>query len=343
MLLAALPDAVLTIDARHNITYANHAAQALFNLGARAGGKTLSDVLGDAHPVLSMIDGIQKTQQGTNLHDTQTGGRNMTRISLMPLTQQGDMMLVFTPDMLHIRQGDVARTRAALKPAQQMARVLAHEIKNPLSGMRGAAQLLLQSGLGADDRELAALIERETARICTLLDKVNVFDTPTVMDKEPVNLHSVTDHVIRLAAAGVCAGMTIRPLYDPSLPDIEGQADALVQALLNLLKNAAEAGATDIAVRTSFDTAAGYHPDTARRLPVTIEVADNGCGIPADAAARLFEPYFTTKAGGEGIGLPIVSKIVDDHGGVIGVTSGNGRTVFRISLPQPERRKGSRA
>src|SRR5690606_7318930 len=154
-----------------------------------------------------------------------------------------------------------------------------------------------------------------------------------------VNLNAVCERVAGLLRAAGGNAAAIEARYDPSLPEVDGHADSLVQAVLNLLKNALEAGADRVELRSFYDTAAALHPESGLKLPVTLEISDNGGGMDAETAARLFEPCFTTKPQGEGLGLTIVSRIVDDHGGAMTVASAPGKTVFRMCFPQPHRPK----
>jgi two-component system nitrogen regulation sensor histidine kinase GlnL len=213
-----------------------------------------------------------------------------------------------------------------------MARMLAHEIRNPLAGMRGAAQLLAKSAAGDEDRELAGLIVREASRIEDLVGRVAQLGAEVTQDETPVNLHAVADHVVQLCAAAFPA-LRIAKDYDPSLPEVAGNAGALTQVILNLVKNAAEAGAASVILRTFYDTDAAYHPDSGLKMPLTLAVEDDGAGIAPDVAARLFEPYFSTKPQGEGLGLSIVSQLVDAHGGLVTVQSGAEGTAFKVSFP----------
>lgn len=328
----AMAEALLAINGDGKIFYGNHSAQALTGMGEKGlAGKALADILGDANPVA----GALKAGRGIAMRDVTLLGREVTSISLMPI-EGGNFLLSVSYETVPLKNAWVSRIQRNLKSAQHMARMLAHEIKNPLSGIRGAAQLLGKSGLKPDDAELATLIENEAQRIARLVDKVNVFDDAP-HEYETVNLHEVLEQVHKSALAGFASQVSIVKKYDPSLPGIRGHYDSLVQAMLNLVKNAAEAGGREIVIRSWYDTAAGFHPESRERLPVCVAIEDNGAGIDPAIREHLFEPYRTTKPKGEGLGLSIVSKIIDDHGGVAEVASMPGKTVFKLSFPRGDK------
>lgn len=332
-LLNALPDAVVCAAADGTVLFSNHGAQEFFGMGEKKlSGKPLQDILGPASPVFEAL----RTGQGIRLRDVSVCGREAGSLSCLP-ADGGQFVIVISYETVPVKSGWAEKMKRSLKPAQHLARMLAHEIKNPLSGISGAAQLLARSDLRPDDRELAELIGSETQRVFRLIEKVNVFDDAPQSAYGPVNIHAVLNHVEQVARTGFAAGIEIVRRYDPSLPEIHGHHDLLVQAVLNLVKNAAEAvpeSGGKITLCTWYDTAPAFHPESGQRLPVCMSIADNGAGISPDARQRLFEPYFTTKPAGEGLGLSIVSKIIDDHGGVVDAGSAPGQTVFRLSFPR---------
>lgn len=259
-------------------------------------------------------------------------------IQIAPLFgQPGTMLFLISPRELAGRLTQGQTVKSAARSAIGMAEMLAHEIKNPLAGIIGAAQLVSMN-LDADDLELTDLIVEESRRIVKLLGQVEPFGNLTTPDFRSVNIHDVLDRARRSALLGFGAHMRIVEEYDPSLPMALGDPDQLLQVVQNLLKNASEAAEKSggkIRLHTYYE-----HSFRLRRsdgsglpLPLQIEVIDDGPGLPNDIAGDVFDPFISGRENGTGLGLALAAKIISDHGGWITVNSVPGRCVFRISLP----------
>ncbi|MGR3197117.1 MAG: two-component system sensor histidine kinase NtrB [Paracoccus sp. (in: a-proteobacteria)] len=231
--------------------------------------------------------------------------------------------------------------RSAARSAIGMSEMLAHEIKNPLAGIRGAAQLMAMNAT-PEDREMAEMIVSESRRIVALLEQVERFGDTSAPKLAALNVHDVLERVRRSAKAGFARDVQIVTDYDPSLPPALADNDQMVQVCLNLVKNAAEALAGKaggmIRLHTHYDHTLRLPPEpgdpTGRPLPLQIEIEDNGPGFPPAIADQVFEPFVSGRENGTGLGLALVSKIITDHGALIRVDSRPGRPVFRISLPK---------
>ena len=310
----------------------------------------LDDVVAFGCPLLALVEQVRESgstvnEYGVDMASPKFAAPRLVDVFAGPVTEGETPIVVMLQQrtMAHMIERQLTH-RAAARSVSGMAAVLAHEIKNPLSGIRGAAQLLEQS-LSDEDRALSQLICSETERIKNLVDRMEVFGDERPLAKEPVNIHDVLNHVRRLAESGFARGVRFIEDYDPSLPPIPGNRDKLVQAFLNLVKNAAEAlgdANSDgrIVMQTSFRPGVRLSvPGTDARisLPLMIQVEDNGSGVPDHLRPHLFDPFVTTKHNGTGLGLALVAKIIGDHGGIIECDSEANRTVFRVLLPMQDR------
>ncbi|MFD2175434.1 two-component system sensor histidine kinase NtrB [Rhodobacter lacus] len=339
---ASLPLPALMIDGADRVIEINPAAELFLNLSARAlKGQVLGERLAIAAPLEEIFARVRKNRSALFVNDVDltTGERAPVQCNLQaaPLGEDPQtVLLLISPREIADRLGRASQVKSAARSAIGMAEMLAHEIKNPLAGIAGAAQLLSMS-LSGDDLELTDLIVDETRRVVKLLEQVEQFGNVRPPEMKPVNIHDVLDRARKSAAVGFGAHMLIVEDYDPSLPPTLGDADQLTQVFLNLLKNAAEAakGQGTIRLRSFYDYALRLRgPDgNGQRLPLQIEVIDDGPGIPPDIAGALFEPFVSGRENGTGLGLALVSKIISEHNGWISVDSVPGRTVFRISLP----------
>ncbi|MGJ0393871.1 MAG: two-component system sensor histidine kinase NtrB [Methylocystis sp.] len=344
--LEALPNAILTVSREDVIEDANAAAESFFELGKPLLiGQKIDRLLPFGSPLLTLIQHVRDRGMAINEYKVDLGrpgqeGDRRVDLHCAPLAEQDGLVLVVLQERTIADKIDRQLShRGAVRSVSGLASMLAHEIKNPLSGIRGAAQLL-ESGLSDQDRALTQLICEETDRIVRLVDRMEVFSDARPLKRERVNIHSVLDHVKRVAQSGFARGIRFVENYDPSLPPVYANRDQLVQAFLNLVKNAAEA--IGDAVDGEIELSTAFRPGVSLRalgarspvgLPLEFCVRDNGPGVPDDIAAHLFDPFVTTKSSGTGLGLALVAKIVNDHGGVIECDSLPRRTTFRILMP----------
>lgn len=351
MLLDAIPDPVIAVNEADRIFYVNVQAQQFFKSGRPILlNQPLSKLMPFGSPVLSLIGQVRKSgvsvwEYSVDLSTPHTGEREAD-VQVAPIGDQGGAILLVLREASIARKMDQQLThRNAARSVTGMAVMLAHEIKNPLSGIRGAAQLVEQN-VNEADRILTQLICTETDRICELVDRMEAFSDQRPLQRNPVNIHQVLGHVRQIAEAGFARHIRFIEEYDPSLPEVMGDRDQLIQVFLNLVKNAAEAlenvNGAEIFLSTAFRHGMKLvAPGTKDRmaLPLEVCVRDNGPGIPDDIRANLFDPFVSTKPNGTGLGLSLVAKIIGDHGGVIECDAHPRRTIFRTLLPIHRQKK----
>jgi len=344
-ILNALPDPVLVVGSDDRILYANNAAEQLFRASSTyMRDRMLSDIIPNDSPVLLLVERVRRGESSMSQHgvrlETPRTGEHLVRVDGAPMAgQAGPVVLTLKEQSIAGKIDRSLTHRDSSRSISAMAALLAHEIKNPLSGVRGAAQLLEQSVSG-DDAQLTRLIVEETDRVVALIDRMEAFTGDTEFDdRGAVNIHEVLERVLAIGKAGFASHIRFTEQYDPSLPPVHGNKDRLIQVFLNLVKNAAEAAPEEggeITVTTSYQHGIRLQApsgDMAMLLPLVVAIQDNGPGIPDDLRRHVFDPFVTTKQGGTGLGLPLVAKLIGDHGGVIDLDSRPRRTVFRIMLP----------
>jgi two-component system, NtrC family, nitrogen regulation sensor histidine kinase GlnL len=340
---ASLPVPALLIDADGTVMEINPAAELFLNLSARSlQGQALLERLHIDAPMEEAMARVRLNQSAVVINDVEitTGERAPVhcRIQIAPMQDHRDVLMVLiSPRDIADRLGRSSAVKTAAKSAIGMAEMLAHEIKNPLAGISGAAQLLAMN-LSVEDRELSDLIVEETRRIVKLLEQVEQFGNLRPPERQSVNLHDALDRARRSAMVGFARNMAIVEDYDPSLPNTFADPDQLMQVFLNLIKNAAEASGPDggtIKLRTFYDLSLRMRQKdgSGNPLALQIEIIDDGPGLPPGIADNIFEPFVSGRENGTGLGLALVSKIISDHDGWIAVDSVPGRTVFRVSLP----------
>ncbi|WP_200844298.1 nitrogen regulation protein NR(II) [Rhizobium sp. 18065] len=344
--LNAIQNPVVMVDANGHIAFANWEAEAFFGASASHLARyRLSTFIPFGSPLLSLIEQVRERLAPVNeyrvdLSSPRLGQEKLVDIYVAPVVSQpGNVVIVFQERSMADKIDRQLTHRAAARSVTGLASMLAHEIKNPLSGIRGAAQLL-ETAVTDEDRALTRLICDETDRIVSLVDRMEVFSDERPVDRQSINIHSVLDQVKAVAKAGFARNIRITESYDPSLPSVFANRDQLVQVFLNLVKNASEAigerSDGEIQLTTAYRPGIRLSVAGSREkisLPLEFCVHDNGPGVPSDLLPHLFDPFITTKTNGSGLGLALVAKIIGGHGGIVECDSQANRTTFRVLMP----------
>lgn len=350
-ILNALPEPVFVLDEQNVISYVNLASEQFFaSSSPTLVGRPLDKILPPDSTIFTLIAQARASQSsvseyGVSVETPRIGSHFISiDVSYIPETD-GEVVISIQERSIARKIDHQLSHRNAARSVTAMGSMLAHEIKNPLSGIRGAAQLL-EAGLEREsERELTTLICEEADRIVSLVDRMESFADDRPIERGAVNIHEVLEHTRKVSHSGFARKVRFIESYDPSLPPVLGNRDLLIQALLNLIKNACEAvpeeqGEVILTTRFLQGIRLAVRGGGARvDLPLMVSVQDNGPGIPEDIQAHLFDPFVTTKASGKGLGLALVAKIVDAHGGVIEFDSEPGKTIFRLMLPVARLRK----
>ena len=346
LILDVMPNPVLMLDDQNIVIYANFASEGFFqSSSASLRGGNVEKLMPFGSPAIDMLERVRTRmaairEYNIDLSSPRTGNNAVVDIFATPLNEtKGNVVMILQKRAMADKIDRQLTHRSAARTVTGLAAMLAHEIKNPLSGISGAAQLLEQS-VNSEDRALTRLIREETDRIVKLVDRMEVFSDESLPARDPVNIHSVLEHVKTLSLNGFGRGVKFVENYDPSLPAVFANRDQLVQVFINLIKNSCEAMEQVEEPRITMSTAyrSGINiirPGSTEKisLPLEFSITDNGSGISDSIISNVFDPFITTKSNGTGLGLALVSKIISNHGGVIEINSTPRGTNVRILMP----------
>jgi len=303
-------------------------------------GSSVSVLRGVGHAVTDLIERSRSEHTPLNSYDVSClppiGDVELMDLHAHPYGNDGSVLLTVQPRRITAFLEKKDQMDAAARSVSGLASMLAHEIKNPLSGIRGAAQLMGRA-LDEKNTQLPQLICKEVDRIKSLVDELETFSNPAEQSLNAVNIHEVLDHVLNLVAAGFGAKAVIRPQFDPSLPLVSGNFDRLIQVFLNLAKNAVEAAGpeADLIITTAYRHGIWLKAANGKRmrLPIEVSIRDNGPGIPEDLKSHLFDPFVSGKTGGTGLGLALVARFVSEMDGTVTCDNHpNGGAIFKVQL-----------
>ena len=339
-ILDHLTDAVLLFDTNCKLVYINLAWEMLFAVSARQVLKLRAKEIFalcdrsielDLHRAMDEAESLTKRNLvlGAQSHPVTV---NLTIVPILDQDKPEAVMVQVEQVDRHLRISMEEQILAQQNAARMLLRGLAHEIKNPLGGIRGAAQLLQRELPDEELREYTQIIMEESDRLQSLLDRMLGPNKP--LSKSPINIHKVLERVRQLVQVEAPEGVVIERDYDPSIPTVDGDGDLLIQALLNIVRNAAQAignsGLISIRTRIHRQVTIGHKRN---RMAVKVEIEDNGPGIKPELMGQIFYPMVTGRAEGTGLGLSVAQSLINQHGGLIECSSEPGHTVFSIFLP----------
>lgn len=338
-LLNLLPLAVFTVSRSLNITSANSAAETLLEGSFSYLQKTpLTELLHPECDMAALIHQAIENNRQIRLHDFMLMGPRIGEkrifLYLLPLANEEVLLCADDISAAHTLSHSTELSHQ-VRFQGSMASILAHEVKNPLAGIKGAAQLL-QKTVSSEDASLTSLICNEVDRIKGLVEEIEFFSNPSDLKTEAQNIHEVLHYACSVVEKSYPGAVVFSEAFDPSLPPVRGNRNLLIQLLINLFKNSVEASDnnTKIHISTSYTIGSKVTASATLPLPILITIRDNGPGIPDAIRKQIFDPFITTKKSGKGLGLAVAAKIMADHGGVIEAESPEGHGAhFNLYLP----------
>jgi two-component system nitrogen regulation sensor histidine kinase GlnL len=351
-----LPFPVFMLDENDRFLWLNHAAEGFFQSSqAMLVSLQMSELLISDSPFFSLVRRARQSERPVSdkslrLISPKFGVRNAAiQVTPLPVSdnieERGAVLVTLQEQGLSDQLAAQNTVKSAALSMSKMTSLLAHEVKNPLAGIKGAAQLL-ESEVPEESRELSSMIVTEADRITALLNRIENLSSDMPVQLKDVNIHEILDHCIRITKASFGRHLDINCHYDPSLPNIDADPELLVQCFLNLFKNASEATDKKGILKLTTSYKLSRYLSTSQsfqvHLPLQIEIEDNGSGIPEELHDYIFEPFISGKQNGSGLGLAMVASVVADHGGAVSVDTLPAGTWFTVNLPIPSHVTGRR-
>jgi len=343
VVLESFPDIILIIDKENKVLFVNSAAEDFLYLSrGKILGKRLDKFFFKDSPLFDLLKKVKSHSDVIRDEEFYLASirskKNLFSAQVSGVTNYPGVRVIRLQEKAITKE--ISQRFQSIHAGQSlsvMSKVFAHEIKNPLSGIRGAAQLL-EDKIPGEDFDLTKMIRDEVDRICRLVDKIDVFNGDYFFLKSELNIHKILEHVKTISLNGFAKRIIFEKNYDPSLPPIAGHEDQLIQAFLNLIKNSSEAlgnkeGRILLKTLYSHPSRTASNGSAYDDLPIVVEIHDNGSGISKAILNSMFDPFITTKKTGSGLGLSVASKIISDHGGTIEFTSKPGETICSVRFP----------